>query len=68
MEIVIQSELLTRAQETLVMLETIRENITTGDNPEKITTVTDCQPSSLDFVLKEAIKVISEYSGIYRVI
>lgn len=41
MEIVIQSELFTRAQETLVMLETIRENITTGDNPEKITTVTD---------------------------
>lgn len=68
MKIEIQIELLTRANETLMMLEDIKENIIMEDNKDKITKVTDCYPSSLEFVLTEAIKVISEYIGIYRVI
>ena len=52
--------------ETIEMLEIIKENIIKSDTHEavKMTVIEDCKPSSCEFVIDTALRLLKDYAGI----
>lgn len=52
--------------ETIEMLEIIKESILKSDVHEEIKTtiIEDCKPSSCEFVIDSALRLLNEYAGI----
>ncbi len=52
--------------ETIEMLEIIKERIIKSDAHEetKTTVIEDCKPSSCEFVIDSALRLLNEYAGI----
>ena len=51
--------------ETIEMLEIIKENIIKSNAHEaiKTTIIEDCKPSSCEFVIDSAVRLLNEYAG-----